>query len=286
MNLLPLQRIISQALEEDIGLGDITTEAVVPQGAWASAKILARQPGVLCGIDVARAVFLTLSADIAFTAPRGDGDKLGVNDLAAQIEGDARAILMGERTALNLLQRLSGIATTTFRYVAACEGTKARIVDTRKTAPGLRMLDKYAVRVGAGFNHRVGLYDGVLIKENHIRAGGGITRAVEAARTRAPHTVRVEVECENLEQVLEAIHAGAEIILLDNMSTVDLKRAVDLVAGRALVEASGNMTLPRIPEVAATGVDLISVGALTHSVTALDLSLQITGWRIPGELSV
>ncbi|MCA1595462.1 MAG: carboxylating nicotinate-nucleotide diphosphorylase, partial [Chloroflexi bacterium] len=215
---------------------------------------------------------------------QSDGQPIHRSSAIAKIEGPAAAILTAERTALNFLQRLSGIATTAASYAEACAGTKARIIDTRKTAPGLRMLDKYAVRMGGAFNHRTGLFDGVLIKENHIRAGGGIIPAVMAARERAPHTTKIEVECETIEEVDEALAAGADIILLDNMTVEQMTGAVRKVDGRALIEASGNMTLERIPEVARTGVDFISVGALTHSVRALNLSLQIISWHLPGEL--
>ena len=283
MNQTRAAQIVADALAEDIGDGDITTEAVVPAGASASAEIISHQSGLLAGLPVAEIVFKQLNSSLDFLPLLHDGDCIQPGSIVARVEGDAGSILTGERAALNFLQRLSGIASMTSRFVQACAGTSSRIVDSRKTAPGLRTLDKYAVRVGGARNHRFGLYDGVLIKDNHIRAGGGITRAVASARARAPHTVRVEVECETLAQVDEAILAGADIVLLDNMSTAEMSVAVKTIAGKALVEASGNMTLQRIPEVAAVGVDIISVGALTHSVTALDLSLEIVAWRLPGE---
>ena len=279
INRTVLERIVDAALNEDIGSGDVTSEAVTPAGAWAAAVIVAKQQGVLAGIPVAAAVFARVDSDLRIESLAPEGERVQVGQTVARLEGSARAILTGERTALNFLQRLSGVATAAAAFTAACAGTRARIVDTRKTAPGLRALDKYAVRVGGASNHRWGLYDGVLIKENHIRAGGGITRAVASARAHAPHTLRIEVECESLDQVEECLAAGVDIIMLDNMTTRRLADAVRIIDGRATVEASGNMTLARIPEVAATGVDLISVGALTHSTAALDLSLQITDWR-------
>ena len=285
MNKAIIERIVDTALEEDLGAGDITTEAVVPDGAWASAEILTREAGVLAGLPVAAVVFRRLDSDLRFAGLCTDGSRIEAGMTIARVEGSARSILTAERTALNFLQRLSGVASTAAAYAAACGSARVRIVDTRKTAPGLRLLDKYAVRVGGAFNHRAGLYDGVLIKENHIRAGGGITRAIAAARRHAPHTVKIEVECDTLDQVDEAVGAGADIILLDNMTVNEMAEAVRKVDGKALLEASGNMTLSRIPDVAAAGVDFISVGALTHSVRALDLSLEITGWRIPGEVA-
>lgn len=284
MNRAALEKIVDAAIEEDVGLGDITTEAVVPVDTWAAAEIVARQEGVIAGLPVAALVFARVDSRVQFIKVRSDGQRVQCGDVVAKMEGPAAAILTAERTALNFLQRLSGIATVSADYVAACAGTSARILDTRKTVPGLRMLDKYAVRMGGASNHRVGLFDGVLIKENHIRAGGGIARAVLAARERAPHTAKIEVECEDLEQVDEALKAKADVILLDNMSIEQITGAVRQINGQALVEASGEMTLARVPEVARTGVDFISVGALTHSVRALDLSLEITSWRIPGEL--
>lgn len=286
MYLAVMERVVAAALAEDIGDGDITTEAVVPLGAWASAVVVAKETGVLAGLPIAQAVFHQIDSDLEFRGicPEGSPVERGAHVLS--VEGSARSILTAERTALNFLQRLSGIATAASAYVSACAGTNARIVDTRKTAPGLRALDKYAVRIGGASNHRAGLYDGVLIKENHIRAGGGIGPTIAAARRRAPHTSKVEVECDTLQAVREALEAAADIILLDNMSTEMMAEAVSIIRGRALVEASGNMALDRIAEVATTGVDLISVGALTHSVVALDLSLQITSWRNPEETAV
>jgi nicotinate-nucleotide pyrophosphorylase (carboxylating) len=233
---------------------------------------------VLAGIQVAARVFHLLDPQTIFTPRFQDGDSPVKGDVLAEITGDATFLLQGERVALNLLQRMSGIATLTARYTEAVQGTKARIVDTRKTTPGLRQLEKYAVRVGGGRNHRTGLYDGVLIKENHISAAGGITVAVERARAFIPHTLRIEVETETIDQVAEALNAGADIIMLDNMDLETMRRAVALVAGKALLEASGGVNLATVGEIAATGVDIISVGALTHSARAMDISMLLEEW--------
>lgn len=275
MNLKLVEDIVRRALEEDIGTGDLTTEATVPAGATAEAIIHTKEEGVIAGLDAARIVFRTLDPAIAFTAEVSDGTFVPKGTVIARLAGSARAILMGERTALNLLQRMSGIATLTRRAVEAVKFFPTRIVDTRKTAPGLRILDKYAVRMGGGQNHRFGLYDAVLIKDNHIKVAGGIGAAVAAARKAIPFTAKVEVETENLEQVQEALTAGADIIMLDNMDYDTMRKAVELINGRALVEASGKVTVETVTDVAKTGVDFISMGALTHSVKALDISLDI-----------
>ena len=268
-----IDRIIENALAEDIHTGDITTLAVVRGGRVAHAILKAKEEMVLAGIDVAARVFHLLDERIVFTPAFADGARLASGDIIAGITGDAALLLQGERVALNLLQRMCGIATLTARYVEAVRGTKARVVDTRKTTPGLRILEKYAVRVGGGTNHRTGLYDGVLIKENHITAAGGLTEAVRRAKSYIPHTMKVEVETETLAQVAEALAAGADIIMLDNMDTSAMREAVALIAGRALVEASGGVNLESIREIAETGVDIISVGALTHSARAMDISM-------------
>ena len=268
-----IDRIIENALAEDIHTGDITTLAVVRGGRAARAILKAKEEMVLAGIDVAARVFRLLDERIVFTPAFADGDRLAPGDIIARITGDAALLLQGERVALNLLQRMCGIATLTARYVEAVRGTKARVVDTRKTTPGLRILEKYAVRVGGGTNHRTGLYDGVLIKENHITAAGGLTEAVRRAKSYIPHTLKVEVETETLAQVAEALAAGADIIMLDNMDTSAMREAVALIAGRALVEASGGVNLESIRGIAETGVDIISVGALTHSARAMDISM-------------
>ncbi|HEX8960518.1 MAG TPA: carboxylating nicotinate-nucleotide diphosphorylase [Geobacteraceae bacterium] len=272
-----IDRIIENALSEDIHTGDITTQAVVRQGGTARAILKAKEEMVLAGIQVAARVFHLLDGAISFTPRFADGERLSSGDIMAELSGDAAFLLQGERVALNLLQRMSGIATLTAQYVAAVSGTGARVVDTRKTAPGLRILEKYAVRVGGGFNHRTGLYDGVLIKENHIAAAGGITEAVARARAYIPHTMKVEIETETLDQVAEALAAGADIIMLDNMDLDAMRRAVALIGGKALVEASGGVNLDTIRGIAETGVDIISVGALTHSARAMDISMLLEG---------
>jgi nicotinate-nucleotide pyrophosphorylase (carboxylating) len=268
-----IDRIIDVALAEDIHTGDITTLAVLPQPRRMRARLIAKEPMVLAGLTVTRRVFARLDPSILFDAAFADADLLQVGDVIARIEGDAASLLQGERVALNLLQRMCGIATQTATFVKEIEGTGARVVDTRKTTPGLRVLEKYAVRVGGGTNHRTGLYDGVLIKENHIAAAGGILEAVRLARAYIPHTLKVEVETESLEQVALALQAGADIIMLDNMGLSEMTEAVLLIGKRALVEASGGVNLGSIRAIAETGVDIISVGALTHSVRAADISM-------------
>lgn len=275
LNHLELQELIDRCLKEDIGTGDITTGSIVPPEATSTGYIVAREDGVAAGLPVAEAVFRRLDPLIDFEARVHDGDRVSRGTILAEIRGGARAILTGERLALNFLQRLSGIATATARLVELVAGEKARVVDTRKTTPGLRMLEKYAVRAGGGHNHRFGLYDAALIKDNHIKLAGGIRAAVEAARRGSPHTARVEVEVEDLAGVNEALAAGADIIMLDNMTPAAMRQAVALVAGRALVEASGGINEENVREAAAAGVDLISVGALTHSIKSLDISLDI-----------
>lgn len=268
-----IDKIIDIALAEDIHTGDITTLSVLPKPRVMRARLIAKEPMVLAGVAVAERVFARLDAGIRFTAAFADGDRLETGDVIARIEGDAAMLLQGERVSLNLMQRMCGIATQTAEYVKEIAGTGARVVDTRKTTPGLRVLEKYAVRVGGGTNHRTGLYDGVLIKENHIAAAGGILEAVRLARAYIPHTLKVEVETETLEQVALALQAGADIIMLDNMTLDQMREAVQLIAGKALVEASGGVNLKSIRGIAETGVDIISVGALTHSVQASDISM-------------
>jgi nicotinate-nucleotide pyrophosphorylase (carboxylating) len=272
-NVLEVAEIIKRALQEDIGSGDVTTMATVPAGITRRAELVAKEDFTLAGIDVARRVFTTLDSDVAFEALKVDGSRVQRGDVLAWIKADARILLQGERVALNLLQRMSAVATMTARFVAAVAHTDAIIVDTRKTTPGLRVLDKYAVRMGGGQNHRTSLYDGVLIKENHIAAAGGISAAVAGARRSAPHTLKIEVETETMDDVREALEAGADIIMLDNMSLDQMKEAVELIGERALTEASGGVNLDTVADIAATGVDLISVGALTHSSGAVDISM-------------
>lgn len=269
--------IIDLALAEDVGTGDVTTMATVPVDARSSARLVAKAEGVLSGVEVAGAVFRRVDPSIAFTVCLPDGSHVDEGTVIAEIEGPSHAMLLAERTALNLIQHLSGIATLTARYVDAVEGTGACIVDTRKTMPGLRVVEKSAVRHGGGRNHRVGLSDGVLIKDNHLAAIGGVdrvTRAIAAARAVAPHTLRVEVEVTTLDEVREAVDAAADAIMLDNMGIEEMREAVGIVGGRSMVEASGGVNLATVRLVAETGVDIISVGRLTHSAPALDISLQ------------
>lgn len=275
--MIGLDALITQALLEDIHTGDITTLAVVGEGSESHARLIAKEPMVLAGIQVAERVFYLVDSTIRFNPCFGDGSRIAGGDLLAGIDGKAASLLQGERVALNLLQRMCGVATLTARYVEAVQGTSARIVDTRKTTPGLRMLEKYAVRVGGGINHRTGLYDGVLIKENHIAAAGGISEAIRRARAYIPHTLKIEVETETLDQVIEAVAAGAEIIMLDNMTPAAMREAVGIIGGRALVEASGGVNLESVKEIAETGVNIISVGALTHSARAMDISMLLEG---------
>jgi len=271
--MIGLDRIIENALLEDIHTGDITTLAVVPESRKIRARLVAKEPMILCGVNIAARVFHYLDHAIDFKSHRTEGSVLTACDIIAEITGEASLLLQGERVALNLLQRMSGIATLTAQFVEAVKGTKARVVDTRKTTPGLRQLEKYAVRIGGGMNHRTGLYDGVLIKENHIAAAGGISVAIRRAKEYIPHTMKIEIETETLVQVQEALEAGADIIMLDNMDTETMKNAVNMISGRALVEASGGVNLDTIRGIAETGVDIISVGALTHSARAMDISM-------------
>lgn len=281
LNPTMLQNLCRSALAEDVGSGDATTLAVVPADAEVTACIVVREDCVCAGLPAAEAVFRELDADVVFETVVEDGQACCTDQVLAEIRGRARAILTGERTALNFLQRLSGIATLTRRYVNAVGRHKTRILDTRKTTPLLRMLEKYAVRTGGGDNHRLGLYDRIMIKDNHrILAGfdgpNAISRAVNACREMYPR-LEIEVEADTLEQVEDATDAGADIILLDNMSTDEMAAAVTCNGGRSLIEASGGITLERIPEIAACGVDFISVGALTHSASAVDIGLDIEG---------
>ena len=271
--MFEIDRIIKTALQEDIGLGDVTTLATVAPGTPGRAQLVAKEDFVLAGLDVAARVFRLVGDGVAFEKIVEDGRAVDRGQVLAWIKGEAALLLQGERVALNLLQRMSGIATLTAQYVRAVEGTKATLVDTRKTTPGLRVLEKYAVRMGGGRNHRTSLYDGILIKENHIVAAGGIAVAIERARTRAPHTLRIEIETQNLAEVAEALEAGADIILLDNMDIPMLEDAVRLIGGRALSEASGGVNLDTVRSIAETGVDFISVGALTHSYRSADISM-------------
>lgn len=274
-SLPAVRRLIDLALEEDVAHGDVTTMATVAPTAYADAVIQAKQRGVIAGLGVAEAVFLRVDSSLGFVASVADGDVVEPGTRLAEVSGRAQSILTAERTALNFLQQLSGVATATRTMRLLIEGTRARLVDTRKTTPGLRALQKYAVRVGGGHNHRFHLADAVLIKDNHIAAAGGIGPAVRAARDLCPHTMRVEVEVQALTQLREALEAGADIIMLDNMDCATMRQAVEFTAGRALLEASGGIREETVAEVARTGVDLVSCGAITHSAPALDISLDL-----------
>ena len=271
---LDLDRIARAALAEDVGRGDVTTEATVAEDATCTATLLLKEPGVVCGLQAAEAVFHALDPSLAFEAFAADGDRFPDGAEVARISGRTRPVLTGERTALNILGRLSGIATLTRRFVDSIDGTGAEILDTRKTTPGLRALEKYAVRCGGGRNHRFGLDDGILVKDNHLRAAGGVRPAVELLRA-AGSGLPIEVEAETLDDVREALAAGAEQILLDNMPPALLREAVELVDARATLEASGGVSLETVRRIAETGVDFISVGALTHSARSLDVSLEL-----------
>jgi len=271
-----LRAFVDLALTEDLGPGDLTTRILFPKAVPAEAVITAKQAGVAAGLPVARAVFQQVDRRLTFRARLHEGGRIKPGTVLAAIRGDGRSILAGERVALNFLQRLSGIATLTAQFVEATKGFKIAILDTRKTTPGLRLLEKYAVRVGGGRNHRFGLFDAILIKDNHLALHGSLADAVRHAKNRAPRRSRVEVEAATLAEVEAAMRAGAGAILLDNMSLDQLRKAVRLVHGRAFLEASGGVTLANVREVASTGVDAISIGALTHSAPALDLSLDVT----------
>lgn len=275
MNFLQLDKQIQDWLAEDIGSGDITTLALVPAAAKTNAIIHAKDSGILAGIDVARRVFELLDKDIQFDAKLADGAALTNGSIIAEIKGNAQAILTGERLALNLLQHLSGVATSTHKLAAIAAPFGAKLADTRKTTPGMRLLDKYAVKAGGGANHRLGLYDAMLIKDNHIQVAGGITEALNRAHDSASHMTKIEIEVESLAGVKEALAGKADVIMLDNMSIADMTEAVKIINKQAVVEASGGISEATLADVAKTGVDVISVGALTHSVKALDISMDI-----------
>ncbi|MBP8639420.1 MAG: carboxylating nicotinate-nucleotide diphosphorylase [Oscillospiraceae bacterium] len=274
MDYIGLDDFLLKALKEDVGTGDITTNCCIPAENHSEAYFLAKEDGVICGIEIAQRVFNLVDERITLIPKIMDGAFVKRGDIIAEVIGPSRGILTGERVALNLMQRLSGTATATAKAVSSVAGTNAKIVDTRKSTPGLRVLEKYAVRVGDGHNHRFNLSDGVLIKDNHIAAAGGIAAAIAAARAAVPHVMKIEVETETLDEVSQALDAGADIIMLDNMSTELMAQAVALIDGKALTEASGNMGEKNLLEVAKTGVDYISIGALTHSVKSLDISLK------------
>jgi len=270
-----IRNLTELALSEDIGSGDVTTEATVPADSIATAVMLAKQDLILAGLGVSREVFHYLDPTIEVTFFVRDGDRISTGTEIAQLFGNTRALLMGERVALNLLQHMSGIATQTARYVEKIKGLKAEVLDTRKTYPGLRKLEKYAVRMGGGKNHRFGLYDGILIKDNHIKAAGSITKAIEGVRKKAYLLLKIEVETKTLDEVREALAARADVIMLDNMQVDMMRNAVTLIDHQALIEASGNVTLETIRGIAETGVDFISCGSLTHSASAADISMKI-----------
>ena len=268
--------IIKTALQEDINYLDTTTDLMIPATARSTARFMAKAEGVVCGLEVALRVFELLDPTFSYEIRLPEGSRVAYGDIIAELEGSTRCLLKGERTALNLLlQHMSGVASATDRYVRLVEGTRAAITDTRKTLPGLRALQKYAVTVGGGKNHRFNLSDGAMLKDNHIDAAGGIPQAVAAIREKLGYMVKLEVETRNLDEVRQALEAGADVIMLDNMDCPTMKAAVDLVAGRALLEASGGITDETLRAVAETGVDIVSIGALTHSVKALDISMKI-----------
>ena len=270
-----IKKVILEALKEDIGAGDITTRAIVKNNLRGHAEAIAKEEFIVAGIDVFKKTFLLLDKDLKFRAFAKDGKTVRKGEILARLEGSLASILQAERVALNLFQRMCGIATQTNKYVKAVKGTKAKILDTRKTVPGLRLLDKMAVKTGGGFNHRMGLYDAVLIKDNHIAAAGSITKAVKDQKKALNKKIKIEVETKNLDEVKEALESGADIIMLDNMGIAEMKMAVKIVGKRALLEASGNVNLKRVAKIAGVGVDLISVGEITHSARAADISLKI-----------
>lgn len=275
LNSFAVERIIKQALEEDWGFGDLSS-SLIPENLKVRAIIYAKETGVIAGLEIAKKTFSYVDENLIFTPLLQDGERVASGQEIAYVSGSAQKILLAERVVLNFLQHMSGIATKTAAFVKLTAGTKARIVDTRKTLPGLRILEKYAVKIGGGHNHRFGLFDAVMIKDNHIKALGGITKAVAEARKQNSHTVKVEVEVENLQQVKEALQAGTDIIMLDNMPLAMMQQAVKLINGKAVIEASGNVTEETVAQIADTGVDIISSGALTHSIKALDISLDLT----------
>ena len=268
-------KIIKIALSEDIGTGDITTQSTVSAKKKGRALVIAKDDFIIAGIDVFAETFRFLDKNVKVKIFINDGYRAKKGDVIAEVSGSLSSILKAERVSLNLFQRMCGIATLTAKYVGTVHGTSVKILDTRKTVPGLRVLDKMAVRIGGGCNHRIGLYDGVLIKDNHIEAAGGITSAIEAQRKNLTRAMKIEIETRNIKEVKEALNCGVDIIMLDNMSIPAMKKAVDFVAGRALLEASGNVSLQNVADIAAVGVDFISVGELTHSVRAADISLKI-----------
>lgn len=275
LNQFYVDNLIKEAISEDINYIDVSADYLIPENQRNDSYFVAKADGVLCGLDIAMRVFTLLDDTFTYTVHKNDGDEVKAGDLIVEFNGKTACLLKGERTALNIIQHMSGIATATNKAVKLCEGTNASVTDTRKTLPGLRALQKYAVVCGGGKNHRYNLSDGAMLKDNHIDAGGGITNAVAILRSKLGHMVKIEVETRNFDEVKEAVAAGADIIMLDNMTNEQMKECVKYIDGRAKTEASGNITLDNIAEVAKTGVDIISLGALTHSVKAFDISMKM-----------
>ncbi|MBQ3523362.1 MAG: carboxylating nicotinate-nucleotide diphosphorylase [Clostridia bacterium] len=275
LNQFYVDNLIKEAISEDINYIDVSADYLIPEDQRNDSYFVAKADGVLCGLDIAMRVFTLLDDTFTYTVHKNDGDEVKAGDLIVEFNGKTACLLKGERTALNIIQHMSGIATATNKAVKLCEGTNAQVTDTRKTLPGLRALQKYAVVCGGGKNHRYNLSDGAMLKDNHIDAGGGITNAVKILRSKLGHMVKIEVETRNFDEVKEAVSAGADIIMLDNMTNAQMEECVKYIDGRAKTEASGNITLENIAEVAKTGVDIISLGALTHSVKAFDISMKM-----------
>ncbi len=275
LNQFYVDNLIKEAISEDINYIDVSADYLIPENQRNDSYFVAKADGVLCGLHIAMRVFTLLDDTFTYTAHKNDGDEVKAGDLIVEFNGKTACLLKGERTALNIIQHMSGIATATNKAVKLCEGTNASVTDTRKTLPGLRALQKYAVVCGGGKNHRYNLSDGAMLKDNHIDAGGGITNAVAILRSKLGHMVKIEVETRNFDEVKEAVSAGADIIMLDNMTNAKMEECVKYIDGRAKTEASGNITLDNIAEVAKTGVDIISLGALTHSVKAFDISMKM-----------
>lgn len=275
LNQFYVDNLIKEAISEDINYIDVSADYLIPEKQRNDSYFMAKADGVLCGLDIAMRVFTLLDDTFSYTVHKNDGDEVKAGDLIVEFNGKTACLLKGERTALNIIQHMSGIATATNKAVKLCEGTNASVTDTRKTLPGLRALQKYAVVCGGGKNHRYNLSDGAMLKDNHIDAGGGITNAVKILRSKLGHMVKIEVETRNFDEVKEAVEAGADIIMLDNMNNEQMTECVKFIDGRAKTEASGNITLDNIASVAKTGVDIISLGALTHSVKAFDISMKM-----------
>ena len=275
MNEMKIRKIVRDAIEEDIGTGDITTDNTIDEDEMGKGVIKVKEKSVIAGLEVAKTVFNKIDKDLEFNYKKEDGEKVEEGNIIAEVSGKVRSILKGERLALNFLQRMSGIATKTNNYVNQVKDYDVKIVDTRKTTPNLRILEKWSVHLGGGKNHRMGLYDAVLIKDNHIKVAGGIGKAINKVKTNIPHTVKIEVEVEDLEGVKKALENDADIIMLDNMNLEDMRKAVDLIGDDSIVEASGGINLENIEDVAETDVDVISVGALTHQIESIDISLDI-----------